>query len=337
LTLRPDRPTDRPSSSSDPAREPIASDGLIGESAALAATKRYTLKIASANSNVLITGETGTGKECIAQLIHANSARRHRPFVCVNSAAIPDTLLESELFGFERGAFTGAYTRYAGRLAQADKGTIFFDEIGEMSLQAQAKLLRALESKEVVHLGGTRASVVDIRVIAATNRDLDALAMTGGFRSDLYFRLNVARVHLPPLRERKGDIPLLVDHFVREYAKESGVTLRGWSDEVMRTLLAYDWPGNIRELKNIVEATMINRPVGVVEMDDLPPVFRSRLPSPHAALSESDRLLLALVSSHWNKTKAAHALGCSRMTVYRRLAKYRIAQAADHGSVRRDR
>ncbi len=318
------------------ARESKGDDGLIGESAALIATKSYALKIASANSNVLITGETGTGKERIAQLIHTNSTRRHRPFVCVNSAAIPDTLLESELFGYERGAFTGAYTRYAGRLAQADKGTIFFDEIGEMSLQAQAKLLRALEAKEVVHLGGSRASIVDIRVIAATNRNLDDLAMTGGFRSDLYFRLNVARVHLPPLRERKSDIPLLVEHFVQEYAKESRMTLRGWSDEVMRALVAYDWPGNIRELKNIVEATMINMPTGLVEMEDLPPVFRSRLPSADATLSESDRLLLALVSSQWNKTKAANALGCSRMTVYRRLAKYGIAPA-DQGSPRRDR
>jgi transcriptional regulator with PAS, ATPase and Fis domain len=303
----------------------IGGESLVGDSPALLALKAYIRRIAPTTSNVLITGETGTGKECIAKLIHENSLRRRNAFVCINCAAIPDTLLESELFGFEKGAFTGANARYTGRVVLADKGTLFFDEIGDMSLQAQAKILRVLEAKEVLHLGSTRASSVDVRVVAATNCDVDAAAMSSRtFRSDLYYRLNVARLHLPPLRDRRTDIPLLVAHFVRHFAREFASPVEECSKEVMQTLITYDWPGNIRELRNIVEGIFLNGPSDRIEIDDLPPQFRNRLSALHASsLSEGDRLRLALASSRGNKSKAAKALGCSRMTVYRKLSKNR--------------
>ena len=200
---------------------------LIGSSLAIWKVKTYLRKVAMTDSHVLITGETGTGKELAAQYIHRHSARRAKPLVTINCAALPDGLLESELFGYERGAFTGATSSYSGKLKLADGGTVLFDEIGDMSFYAQAKILRVIETKEVYPLGGRRSVPLDIRIIAATNRDLEQRVATNEFRQDLYFRLNVARVHLPPLRERKEDIPLLTDHFVQKFSAQSDKGDRG--------------------------------------------------------------------------------------------------------------
>ena len=233
---------------------------LIGSSLAIWKVKTYLHKVAMTDSHVLITGETGTGKELAARYIHRHSARRAKPLVTINCAALPDGLFESELFGYERGAFTGASSSYSGRLKLADAGTVLFDEIGDMSPYAQAKILRLIETKEVYPLGGRRSIPLDIRIIAATNRDLERQVSKNEFRQDLYFRLNVVRVQLPPLRERKEDIPLLTEHFVQEFGARLGRQIEGFSDEATERLLNYDWPGNVRELMNLVERIFIDLP-----------------------------------------------------------------------------
>ena len=303
------------------------SDGyeMIGGSPAMQEIKTYLLKVASTESNTLITGETGTGKELVASLIHRHCRRRHKPFVCINCAAIPDSLLESELFGYERGAFTGAHTLKEGRLKLADGGTLFFDEIGDMSPYAQAKILRAIESKSVERLGGTRSIPLDIRVIAATNRNLEQLVAEEKFRADLYFRLNVASVHLPPLRERKEDLPILCQYYIGEMNRQFGQQVEGVAAETLASLLHYDWPGNVRELKNLLEAAFINRPSRRISLADLPQQFRVRL-SEATGLpqDERDQLLDALFSTNWNKSQAAQKLCWSRMTLYRKMVKYHV-------------
>jgi DNA-binding NtrC family response regulator len=304
---------------------------MIGESSSMGSVKAYLLKVASTDSNVLITGESGTGKELVAELIHRHSARGQKPLVCLNCAALPDSLLESELFGFERGAFTGAHSRNPGKLQQADGGTVFFDEVGDMSPYAQAKVLRLLESKQLQRLGANQSVSLNIRVVAATNQDLEARMAEGKFRRDLYFRLNVARIHLPPLRERKEDLPLLLEHYLREFNNRSGTRVEGFAQEALEELLSYDWPGNIRELKNLVEAAFINLDADNpalsqrICLQDLPEPFRSRLTDREAdSQGERDRLLTALLATRWNKSKAAQRLQWSRMTLYRKLAKYHL-------------
>jgi DNA-binding NtrC family response regulator len=306
-------------------RQPLTGGGrLIGVSLPTRNVREGIRNAAATDSNVLITGETGTGKELVAELIHRNSARTARPMVSINCAAIPDTLLESELFGYERGAFTGAVTSMPGKLEQAAGGTIFFDEIGDMSSYAQAKILRAIESREVHRLGGRRPIRLDMRVIAATNRDLDELAMNETFRKDLYFRINVARVHLAPLRERQSDIPLLIEHCVREFNRTFRANVRDVEPETMERLLSYDWPGNVRELRNVLESAFGSRPAARITWTDLPDWLRRRIgPSP-AVPDEQVRILSALVGTNWNKSKAATQLCWSRMTLYRKLAKYQI-------------
>jgi DNA-binding NtrC family response regulator len=308
---------------------PFREQPMIGESPSIGSVKAYLLKVASTDSNVLITGESGTGKELVAELIHRHSPRRQKPLVCLNCAALPDSLLESELFGFEQGAFTGAHSRNTGKLQHADGGTVFFDEVGDMSPYAQAKVLRLLESKQLQRLGANQSVSLNIRVVAATNQDLEARMAEGKFRRDLYFRLNVARIHLPPLRERIEDLPLLLEHYLREFNNRSGTRVEGFAQEVLEELLSYDWPGNIRELKNLVEATFINldtdNPASSqrISLGDLPEPFRSRLTDREAdPQGERDRLLTALLSTRWNKSKAAQKLQWSRMTLYRKLAKY---------------
>jgi DNA-binding NtrC family response regulator len=304
---------------------------MIGESPSMGSVKTYLLKVASTDSNVLITGESGTGKELVAELIHRHSARRQKPLVCLNCAALPDSLLESELFGFEQGAFTGAHSRNTGKLQHAEGGTVFFDEVGDMSPYAQAKVLRLLESKQLQRLGANQSVSLNIRIVAATNQDLEARMAEGKFRRDLYFRLNVARIHLPPLRERKEDLPLLLEHYLREFNNRSGTRVEGFAEEALEELLSYDWPGNIRELKNLVEATFINLDADKpalsqrIFLQDLPEPFRSRLTDREAdSQGERDRLLTALLSTRWNKSKAAQKLQWSRMTLYRKLAKYHL-------------
>jgi len=299
---------------------------LVGMSAPAHGVRTAIRRAAATDSNVLITGETGTGKELVAELIHRNSARAKQPMVCVNCAAIPDTLLESELFGYERGAFTGAVSAMPGKVEQAAGGTIFLDEIGDMSPHAQAKILRAIESREVHRLGGRRPIRLDVRVIAATNRDLDDLAMNDAFRKDLYFRLNVARVHIAPLRERRSDIPLLVRHYVREFNRTFRGGVRELEPEAMDRLITYDWPGNVRELRNVIESAFGARPAACITWLDLPEWLRARMGEREVPPDEQERILSALAATNWNKSKAAEKLEWSRMTLYRKLAKYQMSQ-----------
>ena len=231
--------------------------GIVGQSRALREVLELVDLVASTDSTVLLRGETGTGKELIARAIHDRSRRRWKPFVKVNCAAIPSGLLESELFGYERGAFTGAITQKAGRLELSDQGSLFLDEIGDIPLELQPKLLRLLQEREFERLGSTRTKQVNVRVIAATHRDLEEMVMRNEFRSDLYFRLNVVPITIPPLRERPEDIPLLVWHFVRKFARQMNKTVEAISPETMEALVQYPWPGNIRELQNILERSVV--------------------------------------------------------------------------------
>jgi DNA-binding NtrC family response regulator len=306
---------------------PIAERCLIGDSAPMREIKAYIKQVAATDSHVLITGETGTGKELVAELIRHNSPRRQQPFVCINCAAIPDTLLESELFGHEKGAFTGANAASEGKLKLADGGAIFFDEIGDMSPYAQAKILRAIESREMYRLGGKRPIALNVRVIAATNQNLEQLVAEEKFRKDLYFRLNVARIHLPPLRERREDIVPLCHHYLRQLNQRFGRRVEGFTDEVLACLLRHDWPGNVRELKNLLEAILVKGPAQRIAIADLPTPFRMQCRDVDGApQQERERLLSALFSTNWNVSKAAQQLRWSRMTLYRKLEKYHIVK-----------
>jgi DNA-binding NtrC family response regulator len=300
---------------------------MIGESLAIREVKAYIAKIGSMNSNVLITGETGTGKELAAELVHRCSNRREEPFLTINSAAIPDSLFESELFGYERGAFTGAENRHEGKLVAASGGSIFLDEIADLSPSAQAKILRAIENKEIYRLGGKQAVSINVRFIAATNQNLEDLVAESKFRKDLFFRLNVARVHLPPLRERKEDLPFLLDHFIQDLNRRSGLHVRRLTPETLEYFLAYDWPGNVRELRNLLETVFVGLSSSEITLESLPPQFRAPGErSKSAPSSEQDALLHALLSTKWNKSKAAEKLRWSRMTLYRKMARYNIAR-----------
>jgi transcriptional regulator with PAS, ATPase and Fis domain len=287
----------------------------------------YLDQAAQGDANVLITGETGTGKELAAVYLHERSARRTRRFVTVNCPAIPDTLLESELFGHEKGAFTGASASRPGLLEAADKGTIFLDEVGDMGLPAQAKILRAIESREVYRVGGRHRVPLDVRVVTATNQDLEQAIETGKFRKDLYFRLHVASVRLPPLRERPGDIRELIDHYLRRFNERARASV-ALSPETARALDEYDWPGNVRELKNLVESLFVCPHDRAVRVDDLPEVFKRRLERFSSAGDPERRALLdALFVARWNKSRAAEILECSRMTLYRRMARYSVVRS----------
>jgi DNA-binding NtrC family response regulator len=298
---------------------------MVGESPAMQSVKPYISQVAATDSTVLITGESGTGKELVAELIHGNSPRKGRQLVCVNCAALPDSLLESELFGYERGAFTGATTSQRGKFELAESGTILLDEIGDMNFYAQAKILRAIESKEIFRLGGNKSIPLNVRIIAATNQDPECLIAEKRFRLDLYYRLNVARIHLPPLRDRKEDILYLLDHSIRDMNRRFGRSVEGFTEEALACLLSYDWPGNVRELKNLCEAIFINLPTKNISFLDLPPLYQKRLKEVAAFhQSERDKLLSALFATHWNVSKAARKLNWSRMTIYRKLEKYQL-------------
>jgi transcriptional regulator with PAS, ATPase and Fis domain len=298
---------------------------LVGESASIREVRWSLLRVAATDSNVLITGETGTGKGLAAELIHSSGNRRHNRFLPINCAAIPDTLLESELFGYERGAFTGAATSRVGLLPLARRGTVLLDEVGDMSPVAQAKMLSAIESREVVPLGGRTTVPLDVRIVAATNQDLDRAVREGRFRKDLYFRLNVVRIHLPPLRERSTDIPSLVAHYIRHFDQRSGRQPSGFTDEALSVLRRYAWPGNVRELKNLVEAVFAFALTSRVGVNDLPRDFIDRLPAAaHDEDAERARLLAVLTEARWNKSRAARQLRCSRMTLYRRISRLRL-------------
>ena len=301
---------------------------VLGVSAAVSEIEAQLARVAASDSSVLITGETGTGKERVATAIHGYSRRRERPFIAINCAAIPLNLLESELFGHERGAYTGAFGAHPGKLKLADGGSVFLDEIGDMAESAQAKLLRAIETREVWRVGGSRGVPIDVRFIAATNTDLEAAAGTSSIRADLYYRLNVVRLHLPPLRERSEDIPLLLAAFVCEYNRRFARDVRGFTPEILRLCLVYRWPGNVRELRNFVEATFVFSSRQSFGVEDLAPPWRTRLDrGPSVFPSERARVLAALVQANGNKTRAALDLRCSRMTLYRQLRKYQLNTA----------
>jgi DNA-binding NtrC family response regulator len=277
---------------------------IIGKNALMCEVKTFLPKVARADSTVLITGETGTGKERVAELVHKLSPRRKAPYICINCAAMPDGLLESELFGHEKGAFTGASSKYVGKLRAAGGGTVFLDEIGDMSSYAQAKILRVVEGREVHPLGANGKIALNIRLVAATNKDLDHLVREGDFRDDLYFRLNVARIHLPPLRERTEDIPLLVEHFISQLNCQFGVEVDGLTEEALDVLLHYDWPGNVRELKNLLEALFINLPCSRITVLDLPEsLYQQCSENEGTKQSEKEKLLAALLATNWNKSK----------------------------------
>jgi len=247
-------------------------EGIVGDSAAVRATLRDVKKVAGVETTVLLMGETGTGKELVARAIHQASPRRERALVKMNCGAIPQGLVESELFGHERGAFTGALQRRIGRFEMADRGTLFMDEVGELPSDMQVKLLRVLQEQEFERVGSTRSQKVDVRLVAATNRDLETEVNGGRFRRDLFYRLNVFPVRIPPLRERAGDIPLLVKHFLAQLQRKLAKPLHGVTEDSMRRLQAYQWPGNIRELQNILERACVMAPSPIVEIDDELPV-----------------------------------------------------------------
>lgn len=298
---------------------------MIGESQPMQKVKDYLFKVARTDATVLISGETGTGKELAAELIYRSSVRKNKPFIRVNSAAIPDGLVESELFGYDKGAFTGAVSSRQGLFEQAVGGTILLDEVSEMSLLTQAKILRVLENRKVMRVGGHCERPLDIRVIAATNQEPELLLEKGRFRKDLFYRLNVARIHIPPLRKRKDDIPLLIEHFIQGLKYRTNHCVQEFSSKCWTALLHYDWPGNVRELKNTLESTFIINSSPRVTYGDLPKIFQTRFENTAKPdESERDRILNALLISNWNKSKAARKLNWSRMTLYRKIDKHKI-------------
>jgi len=312
---------------------------MVGSSDAIMEVKGLIDRVGPVDSTVLLLGETGTGKELAARMVHARSQRTERPFIAVNCAALPTTLLESELFGHEAGAFTGATGKKLGRFELADGGTIFLDEIAELSLDVQVKLLRVLQEKEIVRVGGTRSIGCDVRVIAATNRNLAEEMQAGRFRKDLYFRLSVFPIEIPPLRERKEDIPLLVEHFLPILAGQIKMPTPTMSPAATDALVRHDFPGNVRELQNVLErgCLLCYKPGDDtvqprIELEHLPREFinadesGSAEPNGGSALAASEKAMIvnALRASNWNQSKAARALGISRDNIRYRIKKYRI-------------
>ncbi len=305
---------------------------FIGQSSAMRQVFTLTERVAPSKASVVITGQSGTGKEVVARAVHNLSPRKDKPFVAVNCSAIPANLIESEIFGYEKGAFTGADQRRLGCFELADKGTLFLDEIGELPFELQAKFLRVLEEERLRRLGGKTEVEVDVRVLCATNRDLKQEVKAGRFREDLYFRLNVFHIQLPPLKERSEDIPLLVGHFVEKFNQESGRKLRGVSAEALRVMTSYAWPGNIRELRNAVERAVILCDGDYINVEHLPPdmagrseeptVFRMPLGRPLDDI-EKAYILNNLRQNNGNKARTAEILGISEKTLYNKLKKYR--------------
>jgi transcriptional regulator with PAS, ATPase and Fis domain len=301
-----------------------AYEGAVGSSPAWQGVVAAALRVATTEATVFLQGESGTGKEVIARLIHQASPRRHGPFVAINCAALPEQLLESELFGYERGAFTGAQQSKAGQIELAARGVLFLDEVSEMSLTAQAKLLRFLQEREYQRLGGTRLQRADVRVIAASNRDLGEEVRRGTFRQDLLYRLQVFDIVLPPLRERISDVPLLAEQFLVEIASTMRSRMPRLRPDALNALLTYDWPGNVRELRNVLERAVILTD-GDIESEHLSlrPAFRPPS-SPANDLRAVERVTIERVLNEtaWNKSKAARRLGLTRTQLYGRLRRY---------------
>ncbi len=321
---------------------------IVGESPSLKKVTDAVKRAAPTSATVLITGESGVGKELVARAIHRNSLRSRERFVQVNCAAIPDDLIESELFGHEKGSFTGATEKQIGKFEQADKGTIFLDEIGDMSLKTQAKVLRVLQEGEVERLGSARTIKVDVRVIAATNKDLEEEIQKGSFREDLYFRLAVIPITVPPLRERRDDIPLLVRHFVELFSRDNNFRPKRVTPPAMDILQKYRWKGNIRELRNTLERLIIMTPNDTIDVADLPESVRTDAPARPAAAGESaeppakagtlrehkelaERVFLVqkLRETGWNISKTAELIDTPRSNLYKKLEQYQISQETD--------
>jgi DNA-binding NtrC family response regulator len=301
----------------------------IGASPAWQAVLAASLRVAATEATVFLQGESGTGKEVVARLIHEASPRRHGPFAAINCAALPEHLLESELFGYERGAFTGAQQSKVGQIELAACGVLFLDEVSEMSLTAQVKLLRFLQEREFQRLGGTRLQKADVRIIAASNRDLDEAVGAGTFREDLLYRLQVFDIQLPPLRDRRGDIPLLAERFLADVARALHRQTPRLTDEALRALLAHDWPGNVRELRNVVERAVILAD-GDIDRRHLSLRTKMRAPAPSSDLSVAERGTIERImhETGWNKSKAARHLGLTRTQLYGRLRRYGLEAAA---------
>lgn len=312
---------------------------LIGKSKQMQEVYELIAKIAKKDVTVLILGESGVGKEMVAKAIHQNSQRKDGPFIKVNCAALPDQLLESELFGYEKGAFTGAGRQKKGMFELADGGTIFLDEIGDMSLATQAKILRVLQEHEFQRLGGEETIRVNVRVLAATNIDIQQAIEIGKFREDLYYRLNVVRINMPPLRERPEDIPLLTNEFIKEYNQKHNKEINGVAPDAMRLLMSYDWPGNVRELKNICEQAVVLNESNVITAADLPVEIRGKGFNLDAnqsnqslkditknLTSEIERKIITetLEETGWNRNETAQKLGITPRTLYNKIKEYKI-------------
>ncbi len=312
-------------------------DNIIGKSAEMQRVMNMVRKVSDTKASVLITGESGVGKEVFADALHTLSSRRNASFVKVHCAALSETLLESELFGHEKGAFTGAESLHKGRFELAHGGTIFLDEIGEINMSTQIKLLRVLQEKKFERVGGEETIEVDVRIIAATNRNLEEEVKAGRFRQDLYYRLNVIHLEVPPLRERKDDIPLLMNAFLEKFARENGKTVTGFDQRARAALYKYDWPGNIRELENCVESAVVMAGGKEITLDDLPPTVSKAEQAESISipvgmtLEEAERIIIEenLAANKGNKSKTADVLGIGRKTLHRKLAEYGVTDADD--------
>ncbi len=326
-------------------REKYGFHNIVGKSKKMQEIYRIIAKVAPTDSTVLIIGQSGTGKELIARAIHYNSPRRDKQFVTVDCAVLAENLLESELFGHIRGSFTGAVTTKPGLFEVADGGTVFLDEIGNISPAIQAKLLRVLQEREFIPVGGTKPKKVDIRLIAATNKDLEKMIKEGTFREDLYYRLNIVPIHLPPLRERQEDIPALAVHFLKKYSEEMGKTIKGFTPEAMEKLMKYPWPGNVRELENVIERTVVMMDEEMVRVEHLilpnqrkSDEIESRIPKTSEELKEIKKqlrekaveeiekafLISALERNQWNVTRASEDVGMLRPNFQALMRKYNL-------------
>lgn len=300
---------------------------IVGQSAAIQRVLEQIRLVAMSDTTVLIRGESGTGKELVARAIHANSPRRYMPIVIVNCGALAEGVIESELFGHEKGAFTGAHYRRKGKFELADGGTLFLDEIGDISPKTQVDLLRVLEEKKIFRVGGNTPIPVDFRLIAATNKDLEALVAEGRFREDLYYRINVFSITIPPLRERREDIPLLAEHFLKKFAQSMNKPILGISPEALALLEHYDWPGNVRELQNAIERAVLVCRGREIRPEDLPlQVNEARGQTMGKTLAEVERqhIQRILQETRWNISQAARLLGIDRVTLYNKIRKYHL-------------
>ncbi|PIP69997.1 MAG: hypothetical protein COW90_07565 [Nitrospirae bacterium CG22_combo_CG10-13_8_21_14_all_44_11] len=317
----------------------ILRDEIIAESEEMKQAVELAMKVAATDVTALITGESGSGKELIARAIHKMSDRKDNPFVSVNCAAIPETLLESELFGYEKGAFTGAAKQHMGKFERASKGSIFLDEIGDVSPGLQAKLLRVLQNKEIERLGGTRPIKVDMRFISATNKNLDSAVRDGSFREDLLYRVKVFEIKVPPLRERIKDIPILSDYFVKKYSRTMGRNVKGISASAINFFLRYNWPGNVREMENLIQRAIILEDTDTVREETVKGlIFNNTVQAEHggsgvkerveAIKSEEEKKLIinALAEARWKRMEAAARLGISRKSLFNKMKKYGLME-----------